>query len=148
MHFKAKFGRKKLQQKTWYFHDSSIWKNWILNRNVWELKSFFDINEDNGFLNFKKWLNFIQNKIKSFILRTYVHVYYDNWCCFLYKETLEVLAYWNRSLGTTEVAIVSMWCCGLQCTCIYFPNCSFSSDSHGYFIYNTINNPQEYIRIV
>ena len=26
----------------------------------------------------------------------------------------------NRSLGTTEVAIVSLWCCRLQCTRVYF----------------------------
>ena len=52
-------------------------------RNVWESKSVFDVNEDNGFLNFHKKLNVIQNKIKSFlkfILHTYVHVYCDNWC--------------------------------------------------------------------
>ena len=27
---------------------------WILMRNVWKSKSFFDVNDDNGFLNFQK----------------------------------------------------------------------------------------------
>ena len=29
-------------------------KLWLLMRKVWESKSFFDVNEDNGFLNFQK----------------------------------------------------------------------------------------------
>ena len=55
------------------------------------------------------------------ILHTSVHVYYNNWClCFLYKNYLEVLVYWNRSIGTTEVATVSFRRDRLQCTRIYF----------------------------
>ena len=47
----------------------------------------------------------------------------------------------NRSLGTTEVAECEL--VTLQVTMYSYirPNCSFSSDSHGYFIYNTTNNP-------
>ena len=59
MHFKAKFGRKKgkIEEKK---HRVSIFmiqafeKLWILMCNIWESKSFFDVNDDNGFLNFQK----------------------------------------------------------------------------------------------
>ena len=61
MHFKAKFGlknRKKKQKEkkrgVSIFMIQAFEKLWILTRNVGESKSFFDVDEDNGFLNFQK----------------------------------------------------------------------------------------------
>ena len=66
-------------------------------RTVWESKSFFDVNEDNGFLNFQTSLNFLQNKIKSFFfffyILMYMYIVIIDANVFLYKEILEVFVY-------------------------------------------------------
>ena len=62
MHFKAKFGlkkkknteKKKQQCGISIFMIQAFEQLWILMRNVWKSKSFFDVNDDNGFLNFQK----------------------------------------------------------------------------------------------
>ena len=45
----------------------------------------------------------------------------------------------NRNLGTTEVAKNELVTLQVPVYSCILPNCSFSSDSHGYFIYNTTN---------
>ena len=47
----------------------------------------------------------------------------------------------NRSLGTTEIARCELVTLRVTMYSYILPNCCFSSVSHGYFIYNTTNDP-------
>ena len=62
------------------------------------------------------------------------------------KKYLKVLftVFRNRSLGATEIAKCELVTLQFTMYSYILPNCSFSLDSYGYFIYNTTNNPKNF----